>query len=528
MLRFEIRAVPRALLRAARTSLARLVQVLKTPDGSAFVTIALFALPYLWLIGRYDFLPMQDLSGHIELAFLHHRLSDDDPAYAPFYRVSPQPWPNSLSTVVLSAFGSVLGFESGAKVLLSLYALAWPLSIGLLAKLLGRSPLVALFAIPTILDLNWGMGFFNYLLAKPLVVAAVCAAITFSRRPGLLRGAIVVITIWLTFLAHGLAFGLSGAWAGFAVLCFSRGVRRLLNLWPLVLTLALPARYVLAQRDAGPSSGAWLFGQWEQMLIHFWPHLGALSPSTTGDELAYLLAFAAWFLAVAFPWGPMTASEPAHARQGSVFLWVSVVALFAAYSLGPLTMPNVDILVQRFLVFSWALAMIIPLRFPAGLARYSAALLLVGAVGSHVYSMSAQYEKFNVVEMGGFSELIDMIPPGKALATHYYRTGSPFARQNEKAMWHWPKLYGVRKGGGGHSDDTFAWRSTSYVNLTETGLKNGTYAIPTNLNHARLALFDYQLTHGGSREDVIAQLSPVADYIATRSQWHLFRVRKPK
>jgi len=495
---------------------------LRTPDASAFGLIALFALPYLWLVWGYEFPPMQDLSGHIELSFLHQRLSLEDPAYTPFYQVAPQPWPNSLSTVVLSTFGSVLGFESGVKLLLSLYVFAWPLSLGLLAKLLGRSPLVALFAIPTILDFNWAMGFFNYLLAKPLVVGAVCAAITFSRRPGLLRGVMLLVVVGLTFLAHGLAFGVSGAWAGLAVVWFSKGARRVLNLWPLVLALALPVPYTLAQRSAKPGTGNWWFGEWELTLNQGWTNLGNLSPGS-GEEIAYLLALAAWLLTIALP---RSAPDAARAHQGSWFLWISAIALYTAYSLGPVNMPNVDILVPRLLVFVWALLMIVCLRYPAGAARYVAALLVVAAVGTHVYSTSAQYKKFNEVDMRGFSELIDMIPPGKALAVHYNRSTSPFAI--EKAMWHWPKLYGVRKGGGGHSDDTFAWRSTSYVNLSETGLKNGTYAGPPNLNVGRLAHFDYQLTHGGFREDVIAQIGSAADYVASRSEWHLFRVRKPK
>jgi hypothetical protein len=518
----RVRALPRLLARAARTGLGSLVRALRTPDGSAFGVIALFALPYLWLIWGYEFLPMQDLSGHIELSFLHHRLSLEDPAYTPFYQLAPLPWPNSLSIIVLSTFGSVLDFEAGVKVLLSLYVFAWPLSLGLLAKLLGRSPLVALFAIPTILDFNWAMGFFNYLLAKPLVVSTVCAAIAFSRRPGLLRGVMLSVMAGLTFLAHGLAFGVTGAWAGLAVVWFSKGAKRVLNLWPLVLALALPVPWVLTQRSAGPVPGGWWIAGWELSLAHGWTNLGNLN-SDSGDEIAHLLALAAWLLTIALP---RSAPGQASPRLGSWFLWISAIALYTGYSLGPVNMPNVDILAPRLLVFVWALLMMVSLRYPSGAARYVVTLLLVAAVGTHVYSTSSQYRKFNDVDMRGFSELIDMIPPGKSLAVFYNRTTSSFAI--ERAMWHWPKLYGVRKGGGGHSDDTFAWRSTMYVNLTETGLKNGTYAIPPNLNPGRLAIFDYQLTHGGSSEAAIAQLSSAADYVATRSEWHLFRVRKSK
>jgi hypothetical protein len=143
-----------------------------------------------------------------------------------------------------------------------------------------------------------------------------------------------------------------------------------------------------------------------------------------------------------------------------------------------------------------------------------------------VYGTGQQYKQFNEVEMKGYSELINMIPTGKSLAVQHYRHSSPFAREN--TMWHWPKLYGVRKGHGAHSDDTFAWRATSYVNLTEAALKADTYAVPPLLDLRRVALFDYELSVGCTQEVAIVNMAPVADYVASRSEWHLFRVRKPQ
>jgi hypothetical protein len=514
-----------ALLRRARLQYRFLVQALRTDDGRAFGIVALFSLPYLWLIWRYEFLPMQDLSGHVELSFLHDRISADDPAYTPFYRIAPQPWPNSLSTLVLSVFGAQFGFERGVKVLLSVYALAWPLSLGALAKLLGRSPLVALFAVPTILEFNWAFGFFNYLLAKPLVVASVCAAIVFARGPSLLRAALLFASVWLTFLAHGLAFLLSGVWAGLAVLCFSRGKFRLINLWPLALTLVIPIRYLLAQRDAPPAPGDWVWGTLDHGLGNVWHLLGQLNPNNDSEEKAYMLAFAAWLLSVLLTPRPSGERGEAHERTAALFVWLSGVVLFVAYARGPLNMPNVDILAERILVFAWAVLMLVPRTIPSGITRYVVGAFMVGAVGVHVYGTNEQYRLFNEVEMGGYSELIDMIPPGKSLTIMTYRHGSAFAREN--AMWHWPKLYTVRRGGGAHCDDTFSSRSTSYVNLTDAARAQGTYTDAPLLNLQRIAVFDYELAVGTSKETAIAHMSPVADYITSRSEWHLFRVRKP-
>jgi len=282
-------------------------------------------------------------------------------------------------------------------------------------------------------------------------------------------------------------------------------------------------RYLLEQRKAESVPGNWVFGIWEQMLGALWHHLGQLNPSD-GEERGYLLATAAWLLTLLL--APRPAEEPDRASTGAngVFLWLSTIVLFSAYGRGPVFMPNVDLVSPRILVFVWGLVMIIPRALPAGWTRHLVGVLMVAAVLAHVFSTDEQYSQFNQVEMGGFSELIDMIPPGKAVAVLHYRHDSPFGR--EHTLWHWPKLYGVRKGRGGHNDDTFASRTTSYVNLTEAALQAGTYTVPPMYDLSRVALFDYQLSVGTTQEVAVATMAPVADYVASRSQWHLFRVRK--
>ncbi len=514
----------RALSLSMRNRLASLMQRLRSEDGVSFTLVTLLTLPYIWLVWNHEFLPMQDLGGHIELSFLHDRLAARDPAYTPFYRVAPQPWPNSLSTLVLSVIGHIFGFEHGVKLLLCVYAVAWPLSLAWLAKLLGRSSAVALFAVPSILDFNWALGFFNYLLGKPLVIVCVCAAISFSRAPGALGGALLIASVWLAFLAHGLAYIICGIWAGLAVLCFSRGMFRLLNLWPLVLSLAFPARYLLEQRKVPVVPGEWVFGTWDGMLgAGLWNHLGQLNPSD-GEELGYLIGIAAWFLTALLA----ARREPREAGGDTavaVFIWSSAAVLFVAWGRGPIFMPNVDLVSPRLLVFVWGLLMILPRALPATFARHVITMMMVAAVFVHVYKTNEQYRQFNQVEMQGFSQLIGMIPPGKSVAVAHYRAASPFAREN--ALWHWPKLYGVRKGKGGRNDDTFASRTTSYVNLTDAAIQSGTYSVPPMLDMTRVALFDYQLSVGTTKEVAAANLATVADYVASRAEWHLFRIRRP-
>lgn len=523
----QVEAVPRNAQRSLYAQAWTRVRSLARAQGgerAAYWWIALLSLPYVWLIWRHEFLPMQDLSGHVELSFLHDRLIQGDPAYTPYYRISPQPWPNSLSTLVLSVVGRVVGFEHGVKALLSLYVIAWPLSLAVLARLLGRPPAIAVFTLPTLLDFNWALGFFNYLLAKPLIVLSVCSAISFSRRPTAARGFLLFGVVWLALLGHGLAYIVSGAWCAITIVYFSRGRKRLLNLWPLALSTLLPVRYFLLQRESPQSPGTWNFPPLDAIFHAFWGNLANLN-SSSAEELAYLILMVAWLFTMAMGGRP-DREDSATTRQGSLFVWLSSTILFFGYLFGPMFMPNVDLVAVRVWVLAFGVGLLLPIDLPRPrFARSLPLLAMVASVVVHVRGTHLMYTQFNEIDMQRFSELIDLIPSGKAVLPHYYRNFSAFAR--ESSMWHWPKLYGVRKAKGGHTDDTFAWRTTSYVTLTDKALADGTYVAPLAWDRHFIARWDYVLSCGGPKDWTAYDLQELGEHVASRGEWHLFRVRKP-
>ena len=495
-----------------------------TQEGQAWLLLGLGALPYVWLLFSVQYLPMQDLPGHIELSYLHDRVSAGDPAFTGNYRIAPQPWPNSLSTLLLSLFGGALGFPVGVKLILALYVLTWPLSLGLLARSLGRTPALALLALPTIVDFNWAIGFLNYLLAKPVTVAALVGALWFCRRPSPGRGAALFGLLTLSFIAHAIAYAVAMAGAGLAIVYFSRRWRRLTNLWPVVLACAVPYRYVAAQARA-KAPGSWSWYDFDTGIPWGWNHLGDLG-SSNFEEWTYVISFALWLLV--FLWQqhrPDGRGDGPHAESSSLFLWLGGFLLFVLYGWGPAHMPNVAIICPRLLVFAWVLMLLLPLGMPSGWRRAVVVAGMCLAVGLHVGGTSSRYARFNRVEMAGFEELVRMIPPGKALAVHYARLQSPFAKH--AAMWHWPKLHTVWNGGGARTDDSFASRSTSFVTLTEPALATGTFTGSPGLNPGALARWDYLLVHGGDRPGIAAAVASVATPVGTRSEWHLYRIRKP-
>jgi hypothetical protein len=178
------------------------------------------------------------------------------------------------------------------------------------------------------------------------------------------------------------------------------------------------------------------------------------------------------------------------------------------------------------LVFAWVLLLLVPVSLPTGWQRIALLAGVVLAITVHVSSTHAQYRRFNHHEMRGFSDLIHQIPRGQALAVHYQRSDSPYA--NYQALWHWPKLYTLSGAPGGRTNDTFAWRSTSYVTLTERGLAAGTYQGRPGLNTGALAAWDYLLAQGESSRSLSSTLGGGAELVASRGQWHLFRIDKER
>lgn len=494
-------------------------------ERAQYVLLVLLSVPYVWLIWSVPFLPMQDLAGHIELSFLHERLGAHDPSYTPFYEVAQQPWPNSLSTLLLSVMGRAVGLAAGVKVLLSLYAIGWPLSLGSLARQLGRPPLIAMFALPTVLDFSWGEGFFNYVLAKPVMALALAVACLFARAPKLKHGMLLLGILVVAFLTHAIAYGLGVAAAAFAIVFFSRGYGRVVNLWPIALAGLAPVHYLRAQAAATPTGGAWVMYDFDTGFAWFWTHLGNLSPGN-GEEWAYTLSFALWLLLLTLQQHDVRTNEPdAGAKHSSLFVWLSGFAMFAAYGWGPAHMPNVDIICPRVLVLAWVLMLLLAVRLPERAAQrgaFTAAMFAIGLL--HAYTAHNGYERFNRVEMAGFEQLMRQIPPGKSLATHYFRHTSPFAAN--AAMWHWPKLYGVWQGGGGHTDDSFSIRSTSYITMTERARGLATYSQDPGLHPELLKAWDYLLIHGGVASGAQAAVGNVGKLVGSSAEWYLFRIER--
>lgn len=494
--------------------------------GVVEAALLLLVTPYVWLLWSVEFPMMQDLGGHLEIGYLYGLVNDGGSST---YVAQSAPWPNTLGPWALSHLGPLLGYLTAAKLLLTLYLLTWPLTVSLVARALDRSPWLAILAIPAALDANWAFGFFNYILAKPLLMLSLYAAIRLARGPDeeqsdlplwkrrrIRWGAALTALLILTFLTHALVWLVTMAGCGFALLVFSSGWKRLTHQLPLVLVAPIMLPY---QLTAGGRDGRWSWNNPEHAFDTLWEDFAHLNTGH-GEEWAFATLFALWLCLMALP------SRPRFSTQA--FLLSSIVVLFLGYMFGPRHITGVDVIVQRQLFLVWTFMMLLPattLAFPHRLF-----LFLGGAIAilPHVHLTHANYVAFNTHDMGDFSQLLEQIPPGATLAVAYTRQFRGRSAYGDHApLWHWPKLHHVRH--GGRTSDSFAFRPYSTITLSPEararGLDLQEYRWVVRSDGTHLGGWDYQLKRGFADDPPPLEQHHEA-LIGQTGHWYLFKLRE--
>lgn len=131
-----------------------------------FAVLLVVQIVPLWLV---PFLPTQDGPVHLEMAAILHRLEARNDAVTEHYlRLNLEPQPNWLIYVPLAASFEAVAPRYAEKLLLSLYALAFPLSALYAVRRLGGAPAAAFLAFPFVFNYPLHMGFYDFCWSLPL------------------------------------------------------------------------------------------------------------------------------------------------------------------------------------------------------------------------------------------------------------------------------------------------------------------------------------------------------------------------
>jgi hypothetical protein len=391
--------------------------------GALVGAAALAALP-LWVAAHP---PIQDWPQHLAAIRVLHSFSDQTFGFEQFFVLDLGR--TQYLTVYFSAhlLAYLVGVTMALKIVASVAIVSLPLMIAAFARELGRAPSVGLIAVPLTYSAHLILGFVNFVLALPLMFAALALAARDRRRPRRYLPWLTSAVLVACFYTHVVPFALGGL--GAVLLGIGGSVRA--TLWR-VLPLALGALVALpwlALSPAGSTLRGALGGSargpvhlslaesWEQ--IPLW-----LTDVWRSDwDRRLLLGWAAiavlWVAAGAAAW--VSKPERRFAARDLALAALPIACGFA-YFLAPNSHAWIWPINTRFLLMGLLLMLPLvpsPAQLPQRvLALASAALGVLGVV--FVARACIDFER----EVGALDRAIAHIPPAQRVAGLIWSSGS--------------------------------------------------------------------------------------------------------
>ena len=477
-------------------------------DRTALVVVAavtaLLALPFV----LSPYFIAQDLPAHIETAAQIVGLVRGDDVIAATYRLHALPWPNSLPTFLIAVLLPVVGGLAAGKLVTAAFVIAWPTSLALLFSRLGRSPWLALLAIPTCFDLSFSFGFTHFVVGKPVMALAFVAVIDLVTAPSKRRAVAVVAVIAVLFHCHLLLFAATVPLAVIVAVVLGAGVKDRVIAVVAVVVGALPGAWWIAHQP--DVSGTSIFPPVSKRLDRVWQDLGDLHSGSL-DAVPWTIAAIVVVVTIL-----AALRTPAAWRTRQTLIVVGLVVACGGFTLlGPVRTPEASIIAERFT--SLTIAFFVGLAPVVVGPRLRALLVVTGVVCAGLMAGDATYRwrGFSREHMGDFDDVLAAIPPGSRVATQFVRPLTSWGRHND--LWHWPKLVSLR---GSHTDDTFALRDTCVL-----GVRPGVVPMAhPALTSTALSSWDHLLVQGSSpRIDATLRALPLTPVISTGA-WRLFRI----
>jgi hypothetical protein len=184
----------------------------KRPNDVLFVA-ALVAVTCaaVWPVWAVRHLPLVDYPNQLANAAVAARLGDPSWRLAPLFEAPRWPLPYVGWVMPVRALGALVGFDWAAKIWLTLALAAFPVGVALLARQLGRSPWLALFAAPLALSDALQRGFVSFVGGAALLPFALVALDRVLERPTARRAVVLALATVAIYCLHVLPWLLFGA-----------------------------------------------------------------------------------------------------------------------------------------------------------------------------------------------------------------------------------------------------------------------------------------------------------------------------
>jgi hypothetical protein len=362
--------------------------------------------------------PMTDLPDHAAQIMLLRNLNDPNFPYSSFFQIN---WftPYLLGYLLIYLLTPLAGIVMACKVVIAVSLAALPLSTALVMDETGTDKYWALLVIPAMYGFAYYWGFLNFIVAAPLGMVLLWAAMRHVRLGSKATTIWLTLLVTLLFFAHALTCGLFGLMTACYIWKESESPKEaLVRMAPLFPVLPIMLFWFKHSHSA-----VWLSTSWDLVWFvardHYYEsgRISGFIPRLLGVEasLGSLLAGIVFFAL------PLLAGARLSRR---IALWIPLSICVAALLLAPSTVYGTAFIYQRLTVFALPLYLILlqePSTAPAMPERrwFRTAVPLIVTVW--IVVLCSRVMAYNV-SAAGFDELINRMEPyQRVLTMHFVR-----------------------------------------------------------------------------------------------------------
>jgi hypothetical protein len=468
-------------------------------------------LTLVLLVALFGFrdVPMVDLPQHA--AQIAAWLNWHDPAYRTHELELNFRTPYLLAYPLARLFAPLFGVVAALKLVVAAGVALHVVAFERLVRKLGHDPWVAVLGVPTALGYAFCFGFVSFLIAVPLVVFAITAALDHAERPRLGSGLVLAWLLCLTLVAHGIALALAVLAVGPLVL---RGGGKFVA---RALPLLAPALFALVWIVPGSSTksiGETYWGLSFDRLVEVAGQLVGIGSADRAASVAGLLVLvSAGFLL----------GRPSRRPER----WLPLVLALVGFMAFPTMFRGVGPLSPRFVVLfvPGILLAFEPVRAGTRERQATPARIAVTVVAADwVLVFVLRLPAYNR-ETEGMHALIGEMRPGMNVRPIVFdRESKSFP--GVPALLHLPAYYQVKKGGTqGYSFAMYPLSVVRYRDGVAPRMGGGLEWRPEAFDPGReLDHYDYFVVHSAwDRSNELFGAPPGVVLEERRGQWWAYR-----
>lgn len=188
----------------------------------------LLVLASLFPIWAVKYQPLPDHAEHLSTAAILHHYHHPQFEFERYYTISLGLVPYWGYYFLTYIFALATGIDIANRIVLSFYVIGFPIGFALLAKQLGRSPMLGLLVFPTVWNYNFLIGFTPFCVGLAMLPFALILYDRFCQKPSWTSAVFAILGGIATFFGHLLPWGMYIGATGLIGLCHAqRTARRL-------------------------------------------------------------------------------------------------------------------------------------------------------------------------------------------------------------------------------------------------------------------------------------------------------------